>query len=76
MGALAIYSSGATFLGVLGLSVGWALCQIILILTGNVAGILTGEWRQMPARISRINLEGVAVLFLAVIIIAAASYSG
>lgn len=75
MGAIAIYSSGATFLGVFGFSVGWALFQIALILTGNLAGLLTGEWRQMPARISRANIMGVAVLFVAVIIIGAANYS-
>jgi L-rhamnose-H+ transport protein len=76
MGGIAIYTSGATFLGVLGFSVGWALFQISMILTGNVAGLLTGEWRQVPARISRANLEGVAVLFLALVLIAAANYSG
>ena len=76
MGAIAIYSSGATIMGVFGFSVGWALFQISMILTGNVAGLLTGEWRQMPARISRANIVGVAVLFLAVILIGAANYSG
>jgi L-rhamnose-H+ transport protein len=76
MGATAIYSSGATFLGVLGFSVGWALFQIALILTGNVAGLAMGEWRQVPARISKANLVGVAVLFLAVVMIGAANYMG
>jgi len=46
-----------------------------MILTGNVAGWLTGEWRQMEPRSSRANLRGVAVLFLAVILIGAANYS-
>jgi hypothetical protein len=46
-----------------------------MILTGNVAGLLTGEWRQMEPSISRANLMGVAVLFLAVILIGAANYS-
>lgn len=76
MGAIAIYSSGATFLGVLGFSVGWALFQIAMILTGNVAGVLAGEWRQTPAQVSRANVGGVAVLFLAVILIGAANYLG
>ena len=40
-----------------------------------VAGVMTGEWRQMEPRISRANLLGVAVLFLAVILIGAANYS-
>lgn len=74
MGAIAIYSSGATFLGVLGFSVGWALFQIMLILSGNVAGVLMGEWRQTPPRVSRANIAGVAVLFLAVLLLGAANY--
>jgi len=75
MGSIAVYSSATTFLGILGVSIGWALFQIVMILTGNVAGLLTGEWRQMEPRISRANLMGVAVLFLAVILIGAANYS-
>ena len=63
------------FLGILGVSIGWALFQTIMILTGNVAGWLTGEWRRMEPRISRANLMGVAVLFLAVILIGAANDS-
>ena len=75
MGAIAIYTSGTTFLGVLGFSVGWAMFQILMILTGNVAGLLTGEWRQTEARISRANIAGVILLFLAVVLIGAANYS-
>jgi hypothetical protein len=75
MGSIAIYSSATTFLGILGVSIGWALFQIVMILTVNVAGLLTGEWRQLELRISRVNLMGVAGLFLAVILIGAANYS-
>lgn len=75
MGAIAVYTSATTFLGVLGVSIGWALFQILMILTGNVAGMLTGEWRQMETRISRANFAGVALLFLAVVLIGAANYS-
>lgn len=75
MGAIAVYTSATTFLGVLGVSIGWALFQILMILTGNVAGMLTGEWRHMETRISRANLAGVALLFLAVALIGAANYS-
>jgi len=76
MGAIAIYSSGATFLGVLGFSVGWALFQIAMILTGNLAGVLTGEWRQASARVSQANVGGMVLLFVAVIVIGAANYLG
>jgi L-rhamnose-H+ transport protein len=76
MGAIAIYSSGTTFLGILGVSVGWALFQITMILGGNLAGLMTGEWRQMEARIHKANLAGIVVLFLAMALFGFANYSG
>ncbi len=76
MGEIAIYSSGTTFLGILGVSVGWALFQITMILGGNLAGLMTGEWRQVEARIHKVNLAGVVVLFLAMVLFGLANYSG
>ena len=73
--AIAIYSSATVFLGILGVSVGWAVFQITLILVGNFAGILTGEWRSSPPKIFRVNIAGVAILFLATVIMALANYS-
>jgi L-rhamnose-H+ transport protein len=73
--AIAIYSSGTVFLGVLGVSIGWALFQITLILSGNLAGIWTGEWRSTGKDISNVNIVGVAVLFVATIMMAGANYS-
>jgi L-rhamnose-H+ transport protein len=73
--AIAIYSSATVFLGILGVSIGWALFQITLILSGNLAGILTGEWRTTSKSIFKANLAGVAVLFIATAIMAAANYS-
>ena len=73
--AIAIYSSGTVFLGVLGVSIGWALFQITLILSGNLAGMWTGEWKSSSKNIFNANLAGVAVLFLATVMMAAANYS-
>lgn len=73
--AIAIYSSATVFLGALGVSVGWALFQITLIVSGNVAGILTGEWRTIPRPIFNVNLAGISVLFIATVMMAAANYS-
>jgi L-rhamnose-H+ transport protein len=73
--AIAIYSSATVFLGILGVSIGWALFQITLILSGNLAGIWTGEWRSTSKRIFNANLAGVAVLFIATAMMAAANYS-
>jgi L-rhamnose-H+ transport protein len=73
--AIAIYSSGTVFLGILGVSIGWALFQITLILSGNLAGIWTGEWRSTSRKIFNANVAGVAVLFVATVMMAAANYS-
>jgi L-rhamnose-H+ transport protein len=73
--AIAIYSSATVFLGVLGVSIGWALFNITLILSGNLAGVWTGEWRTTSKSIINANLAGVAILFIATAIMAAANYS-
>ena len=72
---IAIYSSGTVFLGALGVSVGWALFQVMLLISGNLAGIWTGEWRSSSTRIFNVNLAGVAVLLAATVIMGAANYS-
>ena len=71
---IAIYSSGTVFLGILGVSVGWALFQVMLLVSGNLAGIWTGEWRYTARRIFHVNLGGVAVLLIATAMMGAANY--
>jgi hypothetical protein len=75
MGGIALYSSGTTFLGVLGVSIGFALYTITAILCGQLAAVITGEWRQLEARIYGAFGVGVALLVLAVVIIGAARFS-
>src|SRR5581483_11515015 len=72
---IAIYSSGTVFLGILGVSIGWAVFQVMLLVSGNLSGILTGEWRSTSPRIFKANLAGVAVLLAATIMMGAANYS-
>jgi len=73
--AIAIYSSGTVFLGILGVSVGWALFQITMILVATLAGIWTHEWRSIERRIFHVNVGGVALLFGAIVMMAVANYS-
>lgn len=73
--AIAIYSTGTVYLGILGVSVGWALFNITLIVSGNLAGLLTGEWKSIARRIFTVNVAGVGVLLVATVIMAAANYS-
>jgi hypothetical protein len=56
-------------LGDLGNVVGWPLYINGMILTGNVSGLLTGEWSGASAAAKRWMGAGVAVLFASVVVI-------
>jgi len=76
MGGIALFSSGTTFLGILGVSVGFALYTITVILCGQLAAIFTGEWSRMPSIIYRFFAAGIACLSVAVLLIGASNYFG
>jgi L-rhamnose-H+ transport protein len=71
MGAFAVYGVSSVYLGALGTSVGWALFQIFMIMTANVSGVLTGEWKEAPAHARRGLWVGLALLAVATVVIAA-----
>lgn len=70
MGAFAIYGVSSVYLGALGTSIGWALFQIFMIMTANLSGVLTGEWRAAPAHARRGLWIGLGLLALATVVIA------
>ena len=69
MAGVTVYGRGAAALGDLGAVVGWPLFMSMIIVTGNVWGFLTGEWKQAPRLAWRVNLTGVGVLIAAIAII-------
>lgn len=71
---IALYSSATTYLGVLGVSVGFAIFFIVLMLCGQLVGLVTGEWRQMHMWIYRSFAWGIALLAVAIITFGAANY--
>jgi L-rhamnose-H+ transport protein len=71
MGAFAIYGVSSVYLGALGTSVGWALFQIFMIITANLSGVLTGEWKSASSAARRGLWAGLALLTLATVVIAA-----
>ncbi len=73
MGAFAVYGVSAVYLGVLGTSVGWALFQIFMIMTANLSGVMTGEWKGAPAAAKRGLWVGLVLLAAATAMIAAGS---
>jgi L-rhamnose-H+ transport protein len=68
-GGIVIYGMGATRIGQLGAYLGFPIMLIVCILTGNVLGLLSGEWKGVARRPRRIMTVGVAILVLAILIL-------
>lgn len=74
MGALwiagfACYAPGARQLGSLGSSVGWAIMMSAMVITANLWGLLTGEWRAASQKAKRELAVGVVLLVLAICVV-------
>ena len=75
MGAIALYGAGSTLLGPTGPSLGWALFQIIIVISANATGFLVGEWQGAPRSAVRSLVFGLSMLLLATIVIGVGSSS-
>jgi L-rhamnose-H+ transport protein len=73
MAGVSIYGTGAASLGKLGAAVGWPLFMSMVIISGNIWGLVTGEWRDAPRSALFINLVGVAFLIGAIVVISVGS---
>ena len=74
MGGIALYSSGTTYLGMLGVSIGYAVFMITMVLSGQLAGILTGEWKLMTPPTYRAFIGGIGLLLVAVLMMGVSRY--
>ena len=74
MGGIAIYSSGTTFLGSLGVSIGFAVYMIAVIFNSQLAAVVSGEWHLMKPRTYRIFAVGISLLVVAVLTMGASKY--
>lgn len=73
LGAFLFYGWGATRMGTSGASVGWATYMYMTIMTANVWGLLTREWRGAPRQAYFLLASGLAVILAAIILVAAAN---
>ncbi len=67
IGAVTIYGLSTRYLGRLGDAAGWAIYQIVMVLTANAAGILAGEWKSASRRSYVALAAGVLILVLATV---------
>lgn len=72
-GGIVLYGVGAYQIGQYGPYIGFPILLITSILTGNILGVLTGEWRGAGNRPPRLMAAGVSVLILAVAVFAYAN---
>jgi L-rhamnose-H+ transport protein len=66
IGGFAIYAPGARLLGSLGTSVGWAVMMSTMVITANILGFITGEWKGASRKAFSLAVAGVAFLILAI----------
>lgn len=61
------YGIGTRHLGTIGSSLGWSVLMGTMVMTANVLGLLTGEWRGAPTDAMRRLWTGVGLLCAAIL---------
>jgi L-rhamnose-H+ transport protein len=74
-GGLAVYGLGVYRMGDFGTVVGWPLLMGTIIVTSNVAGVLTGEWKGAAVRVRGYLVSGMIVILVALWILSLAQKS-
>jgi L-rhamnose-H+ transport protein len=69
LGGLSIYGYGTVLLGELGPVFGFPAFMSSVVLTGNFAGFVTGEWQGSPKKAYIVGLSGLLLLVAAIIMI-------
>jgi L-rhamnose-H+ transport protein len=72
-GGIVVYGMGAMRLGRLGAFLGYPIMLISSILTGNVLGVLTGEWKGASGAARKAMALGVCLLMAAIVVLADAN---
>ena len=70
MGGFVFYGAGARRLGRFGPSIGWAILMSAMVLTANILGVVTGEWKGAPPAATRTLCFGLGLLLFAITLLA------
>lgn len=71
-GGQALYGVGVSHMGSLGVVIGWPLLMGMIIVTSNVAGIITGEWNGVSVASKRFLAGGMVTILIALGVLAVA----
>ena len=69
MTALSFYGLGSARLGAMGPVIGFPIFMSTIVLTGNTAGLITGEWKGAPRNAYSYGIAGMILLILSIIAI-------
>jgi L-rhamnose-H+ transport protein len=73
MGSIALYGTAAASMAGMGPVIGWPLFNASIIITSNVWGFRTGEWRGAPRQAARTMIGGMLLLIVGIAIVAYSS---
>ena len=71
-GGQSLYAIGITWMGQLGVVIGWPLLMGMIIVTSNAAGVMTGEWNGVSAVTKRFLAVGMLIILTALGVLAMA----
>lgn len=71
-GGQSLYAVGITWMGELGVVIGWPLLMGMIIVTSNAAGMLTGEWNGASTVTKRLLAFGMLIILAALGVLAMA----
>ena len=74
-GGQSLYAIGITWMGELGVVIGWPLLMGMIIVTSNAAGVVTGEWNGVSAMTKRFLAFGMLIVLAALAVLAVAQRS-
>ena len=66
MAGMSLYGTGARRMGIMGVSLGWAILMSSMVLVANLLGVVSGEWAGAPAGSRRQLAAGLAFLLAAI----------
>lgn len=69
----AFYGMGAAWLGALGAIIGWPIFMAMIIVTANLWGVITGEWKKASRTAIAYACSGIGVLLIAIYVISLAA---
>ena len=73
-GGIVVYGLGASMEGAYGPVFAFPVMLIVSILTGNLTGVLLGEWRGVTTKAKRTMQLGVVIMVAAIIILGGANF--